>query len=111
MLLCSIVALEKVTVQNTRPEYFTTHNHKTDRLCGIVVGVPDYRSRGPGSITGGTSFSDTYWVWNGVHSASWVQLRSYFEERVAAPVMKIKVTALGIRKADHAISSIRKTWH
>jgi hypothetical protein len=24
--------------------------------------------------------------WNGVHSASWVQLRSYLEERVAAPV-------------------------
>jgi hypothetical protein len=25
-------------------------------------------------------------VWNGVHSASWVQLRSYLEEKVAAPV-------------------------
>jgi hypothetical protein len=25
-------------------------------------------------------------VWNGVHSASWVQLRSYLVEKVAAPV-------------------------
>jgi hypothetical protein len=31
-----------------------------DRLCGLVVKVPGYRSRGPGSILGA----------NGVHSAS-----------------------------------------
>jgi hypothetical protein len=27
-------------------------------LCGLVVGVPDYRSRGPGSIHGVTTFSE-----------------------------------------------------
>jgi hypothetical protein len=27
-------------------------------------------------------------VWNGVHSASWVQLRSYLKEKVAAPVYR-----------------------
>jgi hypothetical protein len=27
---------------------------KGDRLCGLVVTVPDDRSRGPGSIPGGT---------------------------------------------------------
>jgi hypothetical protein len=27
----------------------------------------------------------TAWVWNGVHSASWVQLRSYLEEKIMAP--------------------------
>jgi hypothetical protein len=28
-----------------------------DRPCGLVVRVPDYRSRGPGSIPGTTRFS------------------------------------------------------
>jgi hypothetical protein len=28
-----------------------------DRLCGLVVRVPGYRSRGPGSIPGATRFS------------------------------------------------------
>jgi hypothetical protein len=41
-----------------------------DRLCGLVVRVPGYRSRGPGSIPGATRFSEKKWVWNGVHSAS-----------------------------------------
>jgi hypothetical protein len=30
----------------------------TDRLCGLVVRVPDYRSRGLGSINGATRFSE-----------------------------------------------------
>jgi hypothetical protein len=29
-----------------------------DRLCGIVLRVPGYRSRGPGSIPGATRFSE-----------------------------------------------------
>jgi hypothetical protein len=45
-------------------------------LWGLVVRVPGYRSRGPGPILGATRFSEKWWVWNGVHSASWVQLRS-----------------------------------
>jgi hypothetical protein len=31
---------------------------KVDRLCGLVVRVPGYGSRGPGSIRGGTRFSE-----------------------------------------------------
>jgi hypothetical protein len=58
----------------------------TDRLCVLVIRVPGYRSRGPGSIPGVTRFSEKYWVWNVVHSASWVQLRSCLEEKVAALV-------------------------
>jgi hypothetical protein len=27
-----------------------------DRLCGLVVRIPGYRSRGPGSIPGATKF-------------------------------------------------------
>jgi hypothetical protein len=52
-----------------------------DRLCGLVVRVLGYRSRGPGSIPVATIFSENKWVWNGVHSASWVQLRIYLEEK------------------------------
>jgi hypothetical protein len=29
-----------------------------DRLCGLVVRVPGYRSRGPGSISDSTRFSE-----------------------------------------------------
>jgi hypothetical protein len=29
-----------------------------DRLCGLVVRVPTYRSRGPGSILSSTRFSE-----------------------------------------------------
>jgi hypothetical protein len=43
---------------------------KVDRLCGVVARVPGYRFRGPGSIPGVTKFSEKYWVWNVVHSAS-----------------------------------------
>jgi hypothetical protein len=43
---------------------------KVDRLCGLVVRVLGYRSRGLGSIPDATTFSEKYWVWNGVHSAS-----------------------------------------
>jgi hypothetical protein len=60
-----------------------------------VVSVPGYRFRGPGSIPGATIFSEKVWVWNGVHSASWLQLRSYLKEKVAAPVYKTVITAVG----------------
>jgi hypothetical protein len=53
-----------------------------DRLCGLVVRVPGYRSWGPGWIPGASRFSEKHWVWNGVHSASWVQLKSYLEEKL-----------------------------
>jgi hypothetical protein len=61
------------------------HEKRDDRLCGLVVRVPGYRSRGPGLIPGAIRFSER-WVWNRVHSASRVQLKSYLEEEVAAPV-------------------------
>jgi hypothetical protein len=40
---------------------------KKDSLCSSVHG---YRSKRPGSIPGVTTFSEKYWVWNVVHSAS-----------------------------------------
>jgi hypothetical protein len=46
------------------------------------------------TIPGATRFSEKQWVWNGVHSASWVQLRSYLKEKAVAPVYKIEITAV-----------------
>jgi hypothetical protein len=66
------------------------------RFCGLVARVPGYRSRGPGSIPGVTRYFEKWWVWSGVHSASWVQLRSYLEEQVVS-VYKIENTAVGMR--------------
>jgi hypothetical protein len=82
-----------------------------DRLCGLLVRVPGYRSRGPGSIAGATIFSEKQWVWNGAHSASRVQLRSYLIEKVAVAVWKVEITTVGIRQADHVALSILKRWH
>jgi hypothetical protein len=65
-----------------------------DRLCGLVVRVPGYRSRGPCSIPGTTRFYEKQWVWNGILSASWVQRRRYLEEKVAAPIYKTEITAV-----------------
>jgi hypothetical protein len=56
------------------------------RLCVLAVRVPGYRSRGHGSIPDTIRFSEKLWVWNGVHLASEVQLRSYLKEKVAAQV-------------------------
>jgi hypothetical protein len=49
---------------------FRASHTKTDRLCGLVVRVPGYRSRGPGSIFGAIRFSEKQWVWNEIHSTS-----------------------------------------
>jgi hypothetical protein len=48
-----------------------------------------------GSIPGASRFSEKGRVWNGVHSASWGQLRSYLEEIVAAPVKKTETNDRG----------------
>jgi hypothetical protein len=48
---------------------------------------------------------------NGIHSASWLQLRSYLEEKVAAPVYTTENTAVGIGHADHMAPHIRTRLH
>jgi hypothetical protein len=47
--------------------YLIIYDLSGDRLCGLVVRGPGYRSRGPGSIPGSTRFPEKSWVWNGVH--------------------------------------------
>jgi hypothetical protein len=53
---------------------------KEDRLCGLVVRVLGYRTWGPGSILV-TTRKKSIGSGTGVHSASWVQLRSYLIEK------------------------------
>jgi hypothetical protein len=89
---------------------FENVSRNNDHLYGLVVRVPGNRSIGPGSISGATRISEKQCVWNGVHSASWVQFRSYLEEKVAAPVYKSENTAVGIRQADHVSLFIRRSW-
>jgi hypothetical protein len=81
---------------------FTRRASRYDHLCCLVVGVSGYRSRGPGSIPSVTRLSKKQWVWNRAHSASWVQLRRYLEEKLCVPVYKAENRALGIRQVDHA---------
>jgi hypothetical protein len=52
------------------PQDLTTISRYDDRLRGLAVRVPSYRSGSPGSIAGATRFSEKQWVWNGVHSSS-----------------------------------------
>jgi hypothetical protein len=80
-----------------------------DRLCGLVVGVPGCRSRGPGFYS---RRYQIFWEVVGLEQGPlslWVQLRSYFKQNIAAPVSKTENTAVGIRRADHATPSIRKS--
>jgi hypothetical protein len=41
-----------------RTEFIYVMLKKVDRLCGLAVRVPVYRSRDPGSISGATRFSE-----------------------------------------------------
>jgi hypothetical protein len=41
-----------------RTEFIYVMRKKVDLLCGVIVSVPGYRLRGPGSISSATRFSD-----------------------------------------------------
>jgi hypothetical protein len=80
-----------------------------DRLCGLVVRVPGYRSTGPGSIPG-------YYKKKVVGlERGPLSLVSTTEElrgrNSSGSGLKTKNTALGIRHADHVAPSIRKSCH
>jgi hypothetical protein len=53
-------------------KFILAYFHKVgDRLCGLVVTDPEVGVR-----FSALSLYEKQWVWNGVHSASWVQLRT-----------------------------------
>jgi hypothetical protein len=84
--LISGPAQSELKCEKFTQELSTFKRSMDDSLGGPVVRVHGYRSRGLGSIPGTRRFPEKQWVWNGVHSASWVQLRSYLQEKVATPV-------------------------
>jgi hypothetical protein len=86
-----------------------------DRLCGLVVRVLGYSSRGPGSIPGTTRFSGekkgkqvVRLEWGPLSLVSTTE--ELLDRKVAGPVYKIENTAVGIRHADHVASFIHKSW-
>jgi hypothetical protein len=89
-------------------EVYEIYAVDSDRLCGLVVRVLDYRSRVPGSIAGHYKKKVV-----GLERGP-LSLVSTTEEllgrKVAARVYKTENTALGIRHADHVAPSIRKSW-
>jgi hypothetical protein len=58
----SAISISFSNIMNYVTEPVTSHNVTVcdyhDRLCSLVVRVPGYRSKGPGSISGATRFSD-----------------------------------------------------
>jgi hypothetical protein len=60
--------IERKGVQKLLGFCFFNIDVQLDHLCGPVVRVPGYRSKGPDLIPGATRFVEK-WVWNGVHSA------------------------------------------
>jgi hypothetical protein len=73
-----------------------------------VVKVLGYRSGGPGSIPG-TIRKKVVGLQRGPLSLVSTTEEQH-DRKVAAPVYKTEITAVGIRHADHVTPSIRKSW-
>jgi hypothetical protein len=80
------------------------HFRKVDRLCGVVVTVPGYRSWGPGFDC---RRYQIFWEVVGLERGPLSLVRIIERLRSRKPWL----TAVGIRWADHATPSIRKSWH
>jgi hypothetical protein len=72
----STTVLRSAIGPNQSPIHWVTVVHlvlvkkQGDPLCSLLARVPGYRSRDPGSSLGLTRFSEKWWVWDGVNSAS-----------------------------------------
>jgi hypothetical protein len=82
------------TLKNVMAAYFPICYTST----ASVVWWPEFLATDPevlGSIPDVSRFFEKQWVWNGVHSASWEQLRSYLKGIVADPVYKTEINDRG----------------
>jgi hypothetical protein len=84
-------------------------NIMLDLLCGLVVRVPGYRSRGPGSIPGADFLRSS-----GSGTGS-TQTREYNEELLGRKSsdsgLESREYGRRIRHDDHVAPSTRKRWH
>jgi hypothetical protein len=82
--------------------------HKGDRLCGLVVRVPGYRSRGPWFDS---RRYQIFWEVVGLEwdplSLVWITEELLEWKSSGSDLKKPKLTAVVIRCADHATPSIR----
>jgi hypothetical protein len=88
--------------------YFEVVLQNLDRLYGLVVRVPGYS---PGFDS---RRYQIFWEVVGLERGPLSLVRiieELLEWKVAAPVKKTELTAVGIRCADHGTPSIRKSWH
>jgi hypothetical protein len=81
-----------------------------DRLCGLMVRVPGYRSRDPGFDSRSYQI---FWVVVGLERCplSLVRITEELLEWKSSGSRSIEITGMGIRCPDHATPSIRKSWH
>jgi hypothetical protein len=85
---------------------------KSDRLCGLVVRVPGYRSRDP--VFDSRRYK-IIWEVLGLERGP-LSLTRITEELLewkssGSGSRKLRLTAVGICCADHATPFIRKSWH
>jgi hypothetical protein len=80
-------------------------------LCGLVVRVPDYRSRGLGFDSRGYQI---FWEVVGLERGP-LSIVRIFEEllewKSSDSGQENRINGRGIRCADHATPSILKSWH
>jgi hypothetical protein len=79
-----------------------------DRLCGLMVRIPGYRSKGSGFDS---RQYQIFWEVVGLVQGplSLVNTIELLERNSRTPVLKAETTAVGIRCVDHATPSIHKS--
>jgi hypothetical protein len=90
---------------------YTNFHHLADRLRGLVVRVPGYRSWGPGFDS---RLYQIFWDVVGLErgSLSLVKItEELFEWKSSGFGQENRINDGGIRCADHATPSNSKSWH
>jgi hypothetical protein len=87
------------------------HPEASDRLCDLVVRVPGYRSRGRGFDS---RRYQIFWDVVGLEPGPLSLVRiteELLEWKSSSSGQENRINGRGIRFADHAAPSIRKSWH
>jgi hypothetical protein len=90
---------------------FKYYLERNDHHFRLVITVPGYRSRGPGSIRGATRFSEKQWGLKRGPLSLVSTLEELLGRKVAAAVQEAENMAVGIRHVDQAAPSIHKSLY